>query len=120
MRAELYRPDDPDVVVATAVWNGGRAELEVHVPTDAIESITRPAPIVTEDPSRRRLGTHGPAVLQPGDVEWFVAALETRAPALGLRVRFVPGRTEGGWDPASQYRRFEEQVERLASGSDRP
>lgn len=116
MRAELYRPDAPDFVVAVATWNGGRPELEVLVPTDAIESLTRLAPVVTEDPSRRRLGTHGAVVLQPGDLEWFVAALETRAPALGLKVRFVPGPTEGGWDPASQYRRFEEQVERLAGG----
>jgi hypothetical protein len=27
--------------------------------------------------------------------------------------RFVPGVTEGGFDPASDYRTFDEQIERL-------
>jgi hypothetical protein len=114
MRAELYRPDAPDAVVAVATWNGGRPELDVLIPTEGIESLIRLAPVVTEDPSRRRVGTHGAVVLQPADLEWFIAALETRAPPVGLRARFVPGPTEGGWDPAAQYRTFEEQVERLA------
>jgi hypothetical protein len=118
MRAELYRPDSPDVVVAVAAWSEGRAELEVTVPMESIGSLTRLAPVVTDDPSRRRFGTHGPVVLQPGDLEWFVAALETRAPALGLRVRFVADRIEGGWDPASDYRTFEQEVARLTARSD--
>jgi len=41
--------------------------------------------------------------------------LLTRAPELGLAVRFVSGAVVGGFDPASQYRSFEEQVERLTS-----
>jgi hypothetical protein len=52
-------------------------------------------------------------LLQPGSLEWFRAALLARVPALGLSVRFVPGIVEGGWDPAAQYRTFEEQVDRL-------
>lgn len=118
MRAELYRPDAPDDVVAVATWSHGRAELDVRIPTESIASLIRLAPVVTEDPSRRRLGTSGPAVLQPGDLEWFVAALASRAPALGLKVRFVADRIGGGWDPASDYRTFDEEVERLAGRGD--
>lgn len=55
--------------------------------------------------------------MQPGDLRWFRAALETRAAQLGLAVRFVAARIDGGWDPAAQYRTFEERVERLAEGS---
>ena len=118
MRAELYRPEAPDEVVAVATWIDGRAELDVRVPTESIGSLIRVAPVVTDDPSRRRAGTSGPSVLQPGDLAWFVAALETRAPGLGLKVRFVTGRIEGGWDPAADYRPFDEEVERLATRAD--
>jgi hypothetical protein len=53
-------------------------------------------------------------LLQPGDRRWFVAAVRARADALGLSVRFVADEGPGGWDPASQYRRFEEQIDKLA------
>ena len=33
----------------------------------------------------------------------------------GLTVRFVSTVREGGWDPAAQYRTFEEQIGRLTS-----
>jgi len=37
-----------------------------------------------------------------------------RAPAeTGLEARLVPGVTEGGFDPAAGYRRFEDTIERL-------
>jgi hypothetical protein len=38
-----------------------------------------------------------------------------RAPAeAGVEARLVPGITEGGYDPAAGYRRFEESIERLS------
>jgi hypothetical protein len=122
VRAELYRSEDPEVVVAVALWRDGRALLEPAegASDGALEgfaSIFRPTPVVVEDPSLRRQGTHGETVLEPGSLEWFRAALLTRVEALGLSVRFVPGVTEGGWDPAAQYRTFEQQVERLAERS---
>ena len=101
MRAELYRADAPDTPVAAASWDGSTAH---------IEALAGP---IADDASLRSQGTHGPTLLQPGSLEWFRAALLSRAPALGLSVRFVPGIVEGGWDPAAQYRTFEEQVDRL-------
>ncbi|MGH2658693.1 MAG: hypothetical protein ACRDHS_03255 [Actinomycetota bacterium] len=115
MRAELYRPDSSEDVLAVATWEAGKGHLEVADPSvSGLEAILRPTPIAVDDASLRRLGTHGPTVLEPGDLEWFRAALLTRAADLGLAVRFVFGRREGGWDPAAQYRTFEEQVGRLS------
>ena len=114
MRAELYRSEDPDEVVAVAIWDGDRAVVEPEAGApDGLDAIFRPTPVVVEDASLRRQGTHGEALLQPGSVEWFRAALLARAGAFGLGVRFVPGVGSGGWDPAAQYRTFEEQIDRL-------
>lgn len=116
MRAELYRPDAPNAVVAVATWDGRRARLDVKdASVPGLDRIFRPTPIAIDDPALRHPGTSGPVVLQPGDLEWFRAVLLTRAPELGLAVRFVSGAVVGGFDPASQYRSFEEQVERLTS-----
>ena len=116
MRAELYRPDAPNVVVAVATWDGRQARLDVKdASVPGLDRIFRPTPIAIDDPALRHPGTSGPVVLQPGDLEWFRAALLTRAPELGLAVRIVSGAVVGGFDPASQYRSFEEQVERLTS-----
>ena len=116
MRAELYRPDAPDAVVAVATWDGRQARLDVKdAPVPGLDRIFRPTPIAIDDPALRHPGTSGPVVLQSGDLPWFRAALLTRAPELGLAVRFVSGAVVGGFDPASQYRSFEEQVERLTS-----
>ncbi|HEX6264137.1 MAG TPA: hypothetical protein VF036_02530 [Actinomycetota bacterium] len=55
-------------------------------------------------------------MLQPGDLEWFRAVAQFRVPAeTGLVARTVPGVTRGGYDPAANYRRFSEQIERLES-----
>ncbi len=117
MRAELYRPGAPDTVVAVARWREGAADLESRDEAlKGLDRIFRPTPVVVDDPALRRPGTSGEALLQPGDLEWFRAALLARAPELGLVVRFVPEVAEGGWDPASLYRTLEEQVDRLASG----
>jgi hypothetical protein len=118
MRAELYRPKEPERLVATAVWDGRAARLEpAEGAPRGLDGLLRPTPVVAEDPSLRRLGTHGEVLLQPGTFAWFRTALVTRAEALGLAVRFLPSAPEGGWDPAAQYRTFEEQVDRLTARS---
>jgi hypothetical protein len=71
--------------------------------------------VVVDDAALRRAGTHGESLLEPGSSAWFRAALLTRAPALGLAVRFVAERIEGGWDPALQFGGFEERVDRFTS-----
>lgn len=116
MRAELYRPDAPDAVVAVAIWDGSKAALEVlDGGLHGLGGVLRPTPVLVEDASYRRLGTHGEVLVHPGSLEWFRAALLTRAPEMGLSVRFLAGDVEGGWDPASDYRTFGEQVGRLAA-----
>jgi hypothetical protein len=113
MRAELYRADAPDTPVAAASWDGSTAHIEALAePIEGLDGIIRPIPVVVDDASLRSQGTHGPTLLQPGSLEWFRAALLARAPALGLSVRFVPGIVAGGWEPAAQYRTFDEQVDR--------
>ncbi len=55
-------------------------------------------------------------MLQPGDLGWFRAVAQFRVPAeTGLVARTVPGVARGGYDPAANYRRFSEQIERLES-----
>jgi hypothetical protein len=118
MKAELYRPapaeGEPETVVAVATWRDGRASIQVEdASVPGLEGVVRPTPVVVDDPALRSRGTHGSVVLWPGDLEWFIAALRARAGALGLSVRFVAQRGPGGWDPASQYRTFDQQVETL-------
>jgi hypothetical protein len=118
MRAELYRQGSPEDVVAVAVWERGEATLEIRdASVEGLDRLFRATPVVVDDASQRRQGTHGEVLLEPGSLEWFRAALLTRAPDLGLGVRFVPGPTRGGWDPAATYRTFAEQVQRLNAGS---
>jgi hypothetical protein len=84
----------------------------------SIERAFRPTPVVVDDPSLRYPGTSGESVLQPGDLGWFRAVAQVRVPAeTGLVPRSVPGVTIGGYDPAANYRRFPEQIERLTSRS---
>jgi hypothetical protein len=116
MRAEVYRPGDSSAIVAVATWSQGRASLEVlDHSLKGLDGLLRPTPVVVDDPALRGPGTRGELLLEPGSYEWFVEALLTRTEALGLRVRFVVEKIVGGWDPAADYRRFEEKVERLAS-----
>ncbi len=119
MRAELYRHDEPEVVLATARWDGdAHVEPAPGRDVEGLDRIFRPTPVVVDDPSLRRLGTHGESVLQPDSLEWFRAALLVRAPEIGLSVRFVPEVREGGWDPAANYRTFAEQIDRLSSSAE--
>jgi hypothetical protein len=122
VRAELYRSDAPEESVAVAHWDGQTATVEgVGVGVDGLDRLFRPTPVVVDDASLRQLGAHGESLLQPGSLAWFRAALLSRAPKLGLSVRFVPEVAPGrGWDPAAAYRTFERQIERLSSEPYRP
>ena len=113
-------PPEPPLAVASAVWLGDRVIVESEDPKlkASIEQAFRPIPVVVDDPSLRYPGTSGESVLQPGDLEWFRAVAQVRVPAeTGLVARSVPGVTVGGYDPAANYRRFPEQIERLVSRS---
>jgi hypothetical protein len=91
-------------------------ESDDHELKAAIERAFRSVPVVVDDPSLRYPGTRGESVLQPGDLEWFRAVAQVRVFAeTGLAARSVPGVTVGGYDPAANYRRFFEQIERLES-----
>ena len=114
--APLGPTPPPPPAVASVVWADGRAVVEADDPTvkDAIERAYRPTPVVVDDPSLRYPGTHGESLLQPGDLAWCRGVALVRVPEeTGLVPRFVPGITVGGFDPAANYRRFPEQVERL-------
>jgi hypothetical protein len=122
VRAEVYRPADPETAgperaVAVATWTAGRPSLEVLEDVPGLDRLLRATPVVTDDPSLRPQGTSGEVVLDPGTSAWFRAALLSRAPAMGLAVRFVAERLAGGWDPAAAYATFEEQVDRLDPSS---
>ncbi|MEP7060050.1 MAG: hypothetical protein ABI828_04905 [Actinomycetota bacterium] len=128
MKVEFYRPAPPDAepdavaaaaqsVVATAKWHDGQVQVACEDPElqSVLTTAFRPTSVVVEnDASYRRLGTDGPVVLQPGDLEWFRAAAQIRAPKeTGLAARLVPGVRAGGFDPAAGYRDFAATIERL-------
>ena len=119
MRAEFHPPDDPDTVLATAVWSDGQAVIQSDDAGTAgsVRRAFRPTPVLVDDASRRRQGTNGEVLVQPGDLEWFRAVAQVRVPAeTGLATRLVPGTREGGgYDPAAGYRTFDETVERLTT-----
>jgi hypothetical protein len=116
IRVELYRHEDPDTVLAVATWNDGRPRVEpAEGAPDGVATILRRTPVVVDDASLRSLGSRGDVVLQPGSLEWFRVALSSRGAALGLNVRFVAEDVRNGWDPAANYRTFQEQARRLAS-----
>jgi hypothetical protein len=129
MKVEFYRPappppdDQPDAeatpptLVGIARWVDGApvVECEDDDLRSVLERAFRRTPVVTDDASYRRFGTHGEVMIPPGDLEWFRAAAFVRAPAeAGVEARLVPGVVEGGYDPASQYLRFEDSIERLS------
>ena len=102
----------------TISWTDGRSVIDT--PDDilraSLQKVFRRTPVVLDDASYRRLGTSGEVLIQPGDLEWFRALVQTRIPAeTSLVARFVPGVTEGGFDPAAGYRTFEQQIERLTT-----
>jgi hypothetical protein len=109
-------PPPPEPAVAVVDWRDGR--IDVRADDDELAARVRrafrPTPVVIDDASLRSAGTRGESVLQPGDLDWFRAVGLVRVPAeVGLVARFVTGTQVGGYDPAANYRRFREQVERL-------
>ena len=120
MKVEFHTPDDPETVVGTATWDGTQASVESGDDEVAAKlwKIFRVTPVIADDAAYRRMGTKGEVAVQPGNLEWFRAAAQVRAPEAGLVARLVPGVTEGGYDPAAGYRTFEEAIERLVTGRD--
>jgi hypothetical protein len=117
VRAEIYRADDANLVLATARWSrcGGSTLDVADTDVEVLDRLLRRTPVVARDPSLLPQGSSGESLLQPDSLEWFRAALITRVEPLGLSVRFVAEDVRNGWDPAANYRRFREQAERLAS-----
>ena len=118
MKVELSRPDEPDSVVATISWADNRPVIDTSddILRATLQKVFRRTPVVLDDPSYRRLGTSGDVLIQPGGSGWFRAVVQARIPAeTRLSARFVPGVTEGGFDPAAGYRTFEQQIERLTT-----
>lgn len=113
MRAELFRPDAPDDVVAIVEWNDGAPRVARGAEVPGVAGLLRATAVMVDDPALRRPGTSGPSLLAPGSLAWFRAAVAARASGLGFGVRFATDAVRGGWDPAAQYRRFGEQAERL-------
>ena len=114
-------PPPPPPAVASATWHEGRLSIECDDERlrTAITHAFRRTPLVVDDASLRSAGTRGELVLQPGDLEWFREVALVRVPAeTGLIPRFVPGVTVGGYDPAANYRRFPEQIQRLIERDD--
>lgn len=109
-------PPPPAPTVATVERRDGRIVVEADDEelASGLRRAFRLTPVVTDDPSLRSAGTRGDSVLEPGDLDWFRAVALVRVPAeVGLVPRFVTGPQVGGYDPAANYRRFREQVERL-------
>ena len=117
MKVEFFHPEAPDVVVATASWRDGRASVDSGDDdvAQALWKVFRSTPVVVDDPAYRRQGTSGEVMIQPGTLAWFRAAAQVRAHEAGFASRLVPEVAEGGYDPAAQYRTFEESIERLGS-----
>jgi hypothetical protein len=124
VRAEFFREESPDQVVGAAAWDGRDAVVEPGADPDAAERIGRifrPVPVVADDPSLRSAGSAGPAVLEPGDVRWFMAAARIRAPSEGLGARVVADDTNRlGWDPAGSYSTFRAAVAPIPSSPSAP
>jgi hypothetical protein len=112
MRAEFFRPDDPEAVVGAAEWEAGGARIESDDPEirTTLKRIFRPSPVALDDPALRDPASSGSAVVEPGDLEWFRIAAGVRGEREGLQVRFV-SRSPGGWDPAGSYRPLESWVD---------
>jgi hypothetical protein len=104
MRAEFFRPEAPDEVLAVVAWDGRSAHVEMAEQSvgEALERVFRPSTLVVTDVLPRP-GTTGEIVVEPGDLDWFRAAAIVRSEREGLAVRFV-SETAGGWDPAGAYR----------------
>lgn len=122
MRAEFYRPDDPETVVATARWSERGVQVAGATRGPVREALSRifvGTQVAVDDPAVRSAGTSGPAVFQPGSLQWFQAAARERAVGESLAVRFVPEQAGViGWDPAGAYRTFaDDRYRRVLAGA---
>lgn len=118
MQVEFHRRDEPDAVLATVAWVDGRVVVssDDDALAAALTHVFRNTPVVIDDASYRRLGTSGDVQIQPGSLEWFRAVVQARVTAeTGLIGRFVPGVSQGGFDPAAGYRTFQDSIERLTT-----
>jgi hypothetical protein len=117
MKAEFIRPEKPETVVGTALWEGGsvRVQSDDQGVREALARVFRPTSVGLDDPTLRDPATGGTAVVEPGDLQWFRTVAVVRAPREGLRVRFVT-ETPGGWDPAGAYRPLEAWVDLREGG----
>jgi hypothetical protein len=121
IRAEFFRPRTADTVIGTVEWDGRQPRIEAKntAVRDVLARIFRPTPVPVDDASTRPLGASGETVLEPGDLDWFIAAARTRSKAERLGVRLVAS-MPGGWDPAGSYRPMRAWVEQQASGETAP
>lgn len=105
IRAEFFRPRTSDTVIGTAEWDGSQPRIQAKNSSvrDALARIFRSVPVIVDDPSTRPLGASGETLLEPGDLDWFIAAARVRNKEERLGVRFVAS-MPGGWDPAGAYR----------------
>lgn len=105
MRAEFFDPEAPDRLVGAVEWDG--RTVRIHADDggarERLGRVFRPSPVAVNDPASRPDGSTGQTVLEPGDLQWFLAAGRVRGDREGLGVRFV-SETPGGWDPAGAYR----------------
>jgi hypothetical protein len=101
MRAEFYKLDEPELVIGSAEWDGHRAVITAFgdEAKATIERIFRVSMVAVDDPAMLPGGASGPAVFEPGDLDWFRAAAAVRGAAQGYGVRFATDKP-GGWDPA--------------------
>jgi hypothetical protein len=101
MRAEFFRPDKPEEVLAVVAWDGHGPSIESadNSVMESLERIFRASPVTREPEGRGKASS----VIEPGDLNWFRTAAMTRGEREGLAVRFV-SETPGGWDPAGTYR----------------
>jgi hypothetical protein len=101
VRAEFFRADAPERVVGVAVWDGRRVHIETEDPQvrQILDRVFKPLSIAVDEPSMGSRGTSDPAVVEPGDEEWFRSAARLRGEREGLSLRLVVDRPRG-WDPA--------------------
>jgi hypothetical protein len=121
IRAEFFRPRTPETVIGAVEWDGRRPRIEAKntAVRDVLTRIFRPTAVPIDDASTRPLGASGETVLEPGDLDWFIAAARTRSKTERLGFRFV-ATMSGGWDPAGSYRPIRAWVEQHMAGETAP
>jgi hypothetical protein len=121
IRAEFFRPRTPETLIGTVEWDGRKPRIEAKntAVRDVLARIFRPSPVPVDDASTRPLGASGETVLEPGDLDWFLAAARIRSKQERLGVRVVAS-MPGGWDPAGSYRPMRAWVEERTAGETSP